>query len=229
MNDFLAKGNGSPARLVLSDGTVFRGTAFGARVVSDGEVVFTTSMTGYQEILTDPSYAGQIVTMTYTQIGNVGVNGMDEESKRPFLRGFVVKELFDEPSNHLDVQSIDALIEALEAYAGTVVVISHDRGFCEAISCTHVAYVANGAVTIEERDLRPSDFNEVDRGVSNVDGAAVEEGPPRDLAAEKAAREEERRMQKLRNAAPKKLEKLFAQIEEGEEELEGDESGEDDG
>jgi carbamoyl-phosphate synthase small subunit len=64
-----------------------------------GEVCFNTSMTGYQEILTDPSYAGQIVTMTYTQIGNVGVNRADEESARPCLSGFVVKEIFEEPSN----------------------------------------------------------------------------------------------------------------------------------
>jgi len=89
-----------PARLALADGTVYRGAAFGAETVLDGEVVFNTSMTGYQEIITDPSYAGQIVTMTYTQIGNVGVNPTDEESERPFLRGFVVKELFEEPSNY---------------------------------------------------------------------------------------------------------------------------------
>ena len=88
-----------PARLALADGTVYRGLAFGAEVLRSGEVVFNTSMTGYQEILTDPSYAGQIVAMTYTQIGNVGVNSADEESKRPFLEGFVVKELFDVPSN----------------------------------------------------------------------------------------------------------------------------------
>ena len=62
----------SPALLALADGTVYRGTAFGARRVATGEVCFNTSMTGYQEILSDPSYAGQIVTMTYTQIGNVG-------------------------------------------------------------------------------------------------------------------------------------------------------------
>jgi carbamoyl-phosphate synthase small subunit len=78
---------------------VYRGRAFGAETVRDGEVIFNTSMTGYQEIITDPSYAGQIVTMTYTQIGNVGVNAADEESRRPFLSGFVVKELLDEPSN----------------------------------------------------------------------------------------------------------------------------------
>jgi len=88
-----------PARLALADGTVFRGQAFGAAGVREGEVIFNTSMTGYQEIITDPSYAGQIVTMTYTQIGNVGVNDEDEESARPFLSGFAVKELFHTPSN----------------------------------------------------------------------------------------------------------------------------------
>jgi carbamoyl-phosphate synthase small subunit len=87
------------ATLALADGTVYRGRAFGAQVVRTGEVCFNTSMTGYQEILTDPSYAGQIVTMTYTQIGNVGTNPEDDESERPFLSGFVVKELFEEPSS----------------------------------------------------------------------------------------------------------------------------------
>ncbi len=99
-----------PARLALADGTVYRGLAFGAETVRDGEVIFNTSMTGYQEILTDPSYAGQIVTMTYPQIGNVGVNATDEESRRPFLAGFVVKELFDEPSNWRAEGGIDAYL-----------------------------------------------------------------------------------------------------------------------
>ena len=89
----------SPARLALADGTVYRGRAFGAQAVREGEIVFNTSLTGYQEILTDPSYAGQIVTMTCTQIGNVGVNRQDEESRRVFLEGFVVKEHFEQPSN----------------------------------------------------------------------------------------------------------------------------------
>ncbi len=89
----------APAALALADGTVYRGSAWGARAVQVGEVCFNTSMTGYQEILTDPSYAGQIVTMTYTQIGNVGANPDDDESARPFLRGFVVKEMFARPSN----------------------------------------------------------------------------------------------------------------------------------
>ena len=89
----------APAALALADGTVYRGIAWGARSVQAGEVCFNTSMMGYQEILTDPSYAGQIVTMTYTQIGNVGANAQDDESARPFLRGFVVKEMFAKPSN----------------------------------------------------------------------------------------------------------------------------------
>ena len=71
------------AKLALEDGTVYTGKAFGARGESDGEVVFNTSMTGYQEILTDPSYHGQIVAMTYPQIGNYGVNAQDAESRRP--------------------------------------------------------------------------------------------------------------------------------------------------
>jgi carbamoyl-phosphate synthase small subunit len=80
------------AKLALEDGTVFTGLCFGARGEVDGEVVFNTSMTGYQEILTDPSYRGQIVTMTYPEIGNYGVNDMDVESHKPHLAGFIVRE-----------------------------------------------------------------------------------------------------------------------------------------
>ncbi len=81
-----------PAKLALEDGTVYTGTSIGADGEVDGEVCFNTSMTGYQEILTDPSYRGQIVTMTYPQIGNYGVNQDDFESNRPHLAGFVVRE-----------------------------------------------------------------------------------------------------------------------------------------
>lgn len=88
------------ALLVLSDGVVFEGTSFGAGGETMGEVVFNTSMTGYQEILTDPSYKGQIVTMTYTQIGNYGVNEEDIESAGGIkAEGFIVKEACDFPSN----------------------------------------------------------------------------------------------------------------------------------
>jgi carbamoyl-phosphate synthase small subunit len=80
------------AKLALEDGTVFRGEGFGAEGEVDGEVCFNTSMTGYQEILTDPSYRGQIVAMTYPHIGNYGVNDEDQESAKPHLAGFVVRE-----------------------------------------------------------------------------------------------------------------------------------------
>jgi len=87
------------AVLALADGMVFEGYSFGAEGEASGEVVFNTSMTGYQEILTDPSYKGQIVTMTYTQIGNYGVNDEDVESAKPYVEGFIVKEYLDFPSN----------------------------------------------------------------------------------------------------------------------------------
>lgn len=95
------------AKLVLENGTVFEGEAFGAvECESTGEVVFNTSMTGYQEILTDPSYAGQIVTMTYPLIGNYGVNPEDVESAKPQVAGFVAKEYFDFFSNFRATSSL---------------------------------------------------------------------------------------------------------------------------
>ena len=87
------------ATLTLADGISFTGRSFGSEGEAAGEVVFNTSMTGYQEILTDPSYEGQLVTMTYPEIGNVGVNPEDDESGRPFVRGFIVKEYCPVPSN----------------------------------------------------------------------------------------------------------------------------------
>ncbi len=97
-----------PAVLALADGRVFRGIAFGAEGETGGEVVFNTAMTGYQEILTDPSYSGQLVAMTYPEIGNVGVNREDAESRRPFVRGFIVKEYWDPPSSWRAQQSLGA-------------------------------------------------------------------------------------------------------------------------
>ena len=87
------------AILALEDGSVFHGTGFGAQASACGEVCFNTSMTGYQEILTDPSYKGQIVTMTYPLIGNYGVNAQDIESWRPHASGFVIRELSPVVSN----------------------------------------------------------------------------------------------------------------------------------
>ena len=96
-----------PAKLALADGTVFTGQAFGASGEVFGEVCFNTSMTGYQEILTDPSYNGQIVTMTYPLIGNYGINSQDVESRGLSLKGFVVRELCREPSNYRSEMSLD--------------------------------------------------------------------------------------------------------------------------
>src|SRR5947208_8324500 len=102
----------SVAKLALEDGTVYAGRAFGTPGERFGEVVFNTSMTGYQEVLTDPSYKGQIVTMTYPHVGNYGVNHDDEESRRPQVEGFVVRELARHPSNFRSHQSLpDYLIE----------------------------------------------------------------------------------------------------------------------
>src|SRR6476620_12614193 len=87
------------AKLALEDGTVFTGRGFGAEGESFGEVVFNTAMTGYQEVLTDPSYKGQIVCMTYPEIGNVGINAEDAESAGIHVEGFVVKDYRARPSN----------------------------------------------------------------------------------------------------------------------------------
>ncbi len=99
------------AALALADGTIFRGRGFGADVDSDGEVVFTTSMTGYQEVCTDPSFAGQIVCMTYPLIGNYGVNAADSESRQPWISGLIVRELCSLPSNWRSEGTLDAYLE----------------------------------------------------------------------------------------------------------------------
>jgi carbamoyl-phosphate synthase small subunit len=101
----------APALLVLVDGTVFRGRSLGAEGETIGEVVFNTSMSGYQEILTDPSYCGQIVTMTYSHIGNYGINPEDVESQHPFVAGFVVKEASARPSNWRSNESLNDYLE----------------------------------------------------------------------------------------------------------------------
>jgi carbamoyl-phosphate synthase small subunit len=105
-----------PATLVLADGSVYRGRSFGAVGERAGEVVFNTSMTGYQEIATDPSYAGQIVCMTYPHIGNYGVNPQDPEAARPWIEGLVVRELSPTVSNF---RATDDLSDYLAA-AGVV-------------------------------------------------------------------------------------------------------------
>ncbi|MDQ2936388.1 MAG: glutamine-hydrolyzing carbamoyl-phosphate synthase small subunit [Acidobacteriota bacterium] len=103
--------NHKPAILALEDGLAFRGRSWAADGESCGEMVFNTSMTGYQEILTDPSYAGQIVCMTYPLIGNYGVNSADEESARPWVEGFVVREASRMASNWRAQETLDAYLK----------------------------------------------------------------------------------------------------------------------
>lgn len=108
------------AKLALEDGTVYTGESFGAEVETDGEVCFNTSMTGYQEILTDPSYRGQIVCMTYPEIGNYGVNTHDVESQKPHLAGFIVREASRMHSNFRAEDSLENYLKSngIPAIAG---------------------------------------------------------------------------------------------------------------
>lgn len=100
-----------PALLALEDGRTFRGRSWAAEGETCGEMVFNTSMTGYQEVLTDPSYAGQIVCMTYPLIGNYGVNRADEESERPWVEGFVVREVSQVASNWRSEERLDEYLK----------------------------------------------------------------------------------------------------------------------
>lgn len=99
------------ATLILEDGSRYEGTLFGHKAPVTGEVVFTTGMTGYQETLTDPSYCGQIVCMTYPLIGNVGINDLDDESEDVKMRGFIVSELCDTPSNWQARKTLDEYLD----------------------------------------------------------------------------------------------------------------------
>lgn len=110
MNTMTVRNQGS-ALLALEDGRTFRGRSWAAEGESVGEMVFNTSMTGYQEVLTDPSYAGQIVCMTYPLIGNYGVNSDDEESDRPWVEGFVVREAARMASSWRAQETLDAYLK----------------------------------------------------------------------------------------------------------------------
>jgi len=152
-----------PALLALADGTLYRGSAFGAEGVGVGEICFNTSMTGYQEILTDPSYAGQLVAMTYTQIGNVGANPEDDESPHPYLRGFIVKEHFEVPSNWRARTSLDAFLcrHGVPGIAGldtrALVRRIRDGGFQNAALSTQPAQQEAGALVERARREPPLD------------------------------------------------------------------------
>ena len=95
-----------PALLVLADGSTYRGWSFGATGTAIGEIVFNTGMTGYQEVLTDPSYCGQIVIFTYPELGNTGINSEDEESTQPHVKGAIARNICYKPSNWRSTQSL---------------------------------------------------------------------------------------------------------------------------
>src|SRR2546423_3694961 len=100
-------GHPEHAALVLEDGRAFVGRALGAYVLGQGEVVFNTAMTGYQEVLTDPSYAGQMLCMTYPLQGNYGTRAADGESQRPWARGFIARWACERPSHHTSEAGLD--------------------------------------------------------------------------------------------------------------------------
>ena len=115
------------ARLIFEDGTVFDGFFFAGSGDYFAEVVFNTAMTGYQEVLTDPSYYGQMVVMTYPMIGNYGVNADDFESKRVFLSGMIVKEYVDIPSNWRSDRTLKTFLEQLISQDFQVVLEKMER------------------------------------------------------------------------------------------------------
>ena len=137
------------AALALADGRVFRGRAFGADATASGEVVFTTTMTGYQEVCTDPSFRGQIVCMTYPLIGNYGVNADDDESRQPWIAGLVVREWSEAPSNWRSLGTIDAYLKeaGIPGIAGvdTRALTRHIRsvGDTRAVIVHHATYMSD--------------------------------------------------------------------------------------
>jgi len=156
----------TPAILALADGTIFPGESFGAPVTITGEVVFNTSMTGYQEILTDPSYCGQIVTMTYPHIGNVGVNPDDVEAAKPWAAGLIVREASRRVSNYRATQSLPdylrennlpgltevdtrALVRHIRTQGAMMAAISADP----ALSADDLVEMAHTAPSMEGLDL----------------------------------------------------------------------------
>lgn len=145
-------------RLILEDGTIFEGKAFGYTKDSVGEVVFNTSMTGYQELLTDPSYYGQIVTVTYPLVGNYGINLEDKESEEIMVSGFIVREKCDMPSNFRCEMDLDTYLkqskviglEGIDTRALTKIL--RNKGTMKGIITTEHAKLEDVSSKIEEFD-----------------------------------------------------------------------------
>jgi len=156
------------AALALADGRIFRGIGFGADTVAAGEAVFTTTMTGYQEVCSDPSFRGQIVCMTYPLIGNYGVNADDDESRQPWIAGLVVRENCVDPSNWRSTGTIDSYLKknGIPGISGvdTRALTRHIRsvGDMRAVLVHHAADLTDGELTARaQQALLPGDHNVV--------------------------------------------------------------------
>src|SRR5688500_1710256 len=165
-----------PALLVLEDGRSFRGRAWGAEGEACGEVVFNTSMSGYQEVLTDPSYAGQVVCMTYPLIGNYGVNEADAESARPWVEGFVVREASRTASNWRSEETLDAYLKRWG-------VVAIDRVDTRAL-VRHIRERGAMRACISTVDLDKASLVQHAREVPKMEGADLVQGVTCDNAFE---------------------------------------------
>jgi len=162
------------AILVLEDGRTFHGASFGAEGETFGEIVFNTSMSGYQEILTDPSYAGQIVCMTYPLIGNYGVNEDDVESRRPWVEGFVVRESSRIASNWRSTETLDAYLKR-----NNIVSIEHidTRALVRHIRDKGAMRSAISTVDLDEKSLLKKVLNSPEMQNRELASAVTVEAP----------------------------------------------------
>jgi carbamoyl-phosphate synthase small subunit len=155
----------APALLALEDGRTFRGASWGAEGEACGEMVFNTSMTGYQEVLTDPSYAGQIVCMTYPLIGNYGVNEEDAESSRPWVEGFVVREASRITSNWRAEESLDSYLKRWNIVAiegiDTRALVRHIRDKGAMRACLSTTDLDEASVVEKARQSPPMENREL--------------------------------------------------------------------
>jgi carbamoyl-phosphate synthase small subunit len=177
----ILKNNRSPAILALADGTVYRGWGFGAEKTCVGEVVFNTCMTGYQEVLTDPSYFRQIVVMTPVQIGNTGVNPQDEESGRPWVSGFVVRESSPIVSNWRSQEDLERYL-ARHGVPGidgidTRALTRHIRDEGAQAGAIGVGRVSDDDLVDMARDWGTMEGKDLVRDVTQAEETSWEEGP----------------------------------------------------